>query len=741
MKTIHNSLVRNGLCLAMATAFCASATSVLAVAPPSVDRPLPIHVREAQREISKSYGSNRIAQRVREHQAEVNDRRAPGATASQTTPVSHRIPILLGNYSTVSHFFAANAYNGLFSATAPPGVKTVQRYYNEVSGGQFGISTQAFGPYTAPQTQAYYVNGDNGFGTDYPTNAGGFVEATITNADTNSSVYFPAGVNFGDFDNDGPDNVPNSGDDDGFVDGVFIVVPDGDASDGDADNMWGHQWSLSNSTGGTYTTNDNAFNGGKIQINEYVIVGGEKGNGNLNVIKPIGLYCHEWGHILGLPDLYDTDNSSLGVGTWCLMGLGSWGANWNNTSDSLPVHMSAWCKVDLGWETPTVVSSLDSVGIQVGDIYKLYADAYQGGEYFLVEMRDSTPGTFDAMLPAEGLLIWHCNDNVCYDNSDDAFRVVDLEEADGLNELDSKTDWMDAGDMYPWGAGTFNDASSPSSKDAYGAVTGVQVSGYAMGPGPTIFTELVPQVDSGFTLSYQKHAWISGWGFSPAQTDYGAVRFVTPQAGDLVQVLIGAFEDNTQGYSIRIYANMSPGGSPVAPLYRQFGGSSMPGYNSPRHHIVDNSINPLPLAAGDTVLVDVAWFNHTYAVPMMYRTPISGQSFWSDNGFINSYINYTDKDVAVKARLKFGASFVCPVANTGDLSLDGNITSADVILLVNYVFKSGATPQPCEGAGDVNCNLSVTSADIIALVNFVFKGGAAPCDVCPLIQNGNWSCP
>ena len=62
----------------------------------------------------------------------------------------------------------------------------------------------------------------------------------------------------------------------------------------------------------------------------------------------------------------------------------------------------------------------------------------------------------------------------------------------------------------------------------------------------------------------------------------------------------------------------------------------------------------------------------------------------------------------------------------------------DVIL--NYVFKSGALPQPCEAAGDVNCDGAVTASDIIYLVNHVFKSAAAPCDVCDLVP-GMWACP
>jgi len=83
----------------------------------------------------------------------------------------------------------------------------------------------------------------------------------------------------------------------------------------------------------------------------------------------------------------------------------------------------------------------------------------------------------------------------------------------------------------------------------------------------------------------------------------------------------------------------------------------------------------------------------------------------------------------------------CPVENTGDVNVDGVITSADIIYLVGYVFKGGPPPKPCAAAGDVNCDGVVTSADIIYLVGYVFKGGPPPCDVCTLIATGVWTCP
>ena len=71
----------------------------------------------------------------------------------------------------------------------------------------------------------------------------------------------------------------------------------------------------------------------------------------------------------------------------------------------------------------------------------------------------------------------------------------------------------------------------------------------------------------------------------------------------------------------------------------------------------------------------------------------------------------------------------------------GNFAITDIIWLVNFVFKGGPPPLPCEAAGDVNCSLSSTSADIIYLVNHVFKGGPLPCDACVLIASGGWTCP
>jgi hypothetical protein len=84
--------------------------------------------------------------------------------------------------------------------------------------------------------------------------------------------------------------------------------------------------------------------------------------------------------------------------------------------------------------------------------------------------------------------------------------------------------------------------------------------------------------------------------------------------------------------------------------------------------------------------------------------------------------------------------FTLQVKITGDIDTSGTLTSADIIYMVNYVFKSGAPPRPCVAAGDVNCDQTVTSSDIIFMVNHIFKSGLPTCDVCDLINVGDWSC-
>ena len=118
----------------------------------------------------------------------------------------------------------------------------------------------------------------------------------------------------------------------------------------------------------------------------------------------ISVFTHEFGHMLGLPDLYARPENpgSEGLGVWCLMS--------NQVSDGRPQHMSAWCKEQLGWIKPTVIDPtvpqklvLSPIEGSNRECFKVQVRA-DGSEYFLLENRRRTG--FDAELPGEGLLIW-----------------------------------------------------------------------------------------------------------------------------------------------------------------------------------------------------------------------------------------------------------------------------------------------------------------------------------------------
>jgi hypothetical protein len=120
-----------------------------------------------------------------------------------------------------------------------------------------------------------------------------------------------------------------------------------------------------------------------------------------------------------------------------------------------------------------------------------------------------------------------------------------------------------------------------------------------------------------------------------------------------------------------------------------------------------------------------------------------GPNFWGSWGMYpyakNGMIYSSNMDGTLSV-FTLSASAVCPITLTGDANNSGLITASDIVSLVDYVMKGGATPLPCAAGGDVDCTGAVTIADVIGLVNYVFKGAAPPCDVCTMIP-GTWTCP
>jgi M6 family metalloprotease-like protein len=209
------------------------------------------------------------------------------------------------------------------------------------------------------------------------------------------------------------------------------------------------------------------------------------GERHQNHLATIGIISHEMGHLLfSLPDLYDRQWDSNGIGRWGLMGLGSWNSQ-GGYSGSSPAHMLAWSKVKAGFLKPEDVTGEElefalASTTQGPEAMRIWLDPFRHGEHFLLEYRTKT--SLDSALPGHGLLISHVDDWVGYGNggpqNDVAeHKLVDIEEADGRQDLDQLQNRGDRQDVYndAYGQDYFGSSSLPASLDYHGNTSGVEI--------------------------------------------------------------------------------------------------------------------------------------------------------------------------------------------------------------------------------------------------------------------------
>lgn len=175
-----------------------------------------------------------------------------------------------------------------------------------------------------------------------------------------------------------------------------------------------------------------------------------------NRMYSISTITHEFGHMLGLPDLYAKPEvpEMEGVGGWCTMSTG-------HGRDGKPLHFSAWCKEQLGWITPSVLDPRTKQRLILSPIVGSPTECYKvllrpdGSEYLLLENR--VRKGYDRDLPGEGLLIWRVLNG-----------KVSLEAAHGNVTPDRAVRYLDAV-PFPSKANTaFTPDTLPSSRSPLG---------------------------------------------------------------------------------------------------------------------------------------------------------------------------------------------------------------------------------------------------------------------------------
>jgi len=329
---------------------------------------------------------------------------------------------------------------------------TVNHFYNKSSYDDFHIVTDNYpsvvGWIRAPHPYSYYVDGQHGFG-NYPQNAQGLTEDVINLADSR--------VDFSHYAHNG------------YVEGLFIVhAGTGAEMSGSMNDIWSHAWSIWPA----------AYLDG-VNVQAYSMEPEFwHSSGDMNC----GVFCHEMGHsVFGLPDLYDTDYSSEGLGRWSLMAGGSW-----NGGGANPAMFDAACKVWTNFVTPiNVTGTLVQQAIpQVetsGVVYRMNVST-DSSEYYLVENRQQV--SYDGDLPSSGLLIFHVDEHVYTSNTEEWYPAhtdsghyrVALEQADGDFGLEHSSTG-DYGDPYPGSSlnTRFTYGTMPNSRSYLGALTHIEV--------------------------------------------------------------------------------------------------------------------------------------------------------------------------------------------------------------------------------------------------------------------------
>ncbi len=352
-----------------------------------------------------------------------------------------RVAVVLVDFSDQVMTATKSHFQDLFFSTGVLPHGSVREYYAEATNGLVTLDGAVVGPYRMPHTLAYYAN--NNFGIGRPPGSGAVRSPEMALAAAQAA---DADINFAPYDNDA----------NGYVD-AFIVVHAGPGSEvtGNKSQIWSHKSTLAS-----------AYSADGTHIFGYLTVPED---------ARIGVSAHELGHLLfGFPDLYDTDYSSEGIGNWCLMAGGTW-----NGGGDIPAHPSAWCKVNQGWVSTTNVTSGGATTIPdvktSHNVLRLWKNGGGGSEYFLVENRQRTG--FDAMLPGDGLLVWHVDESQG-GNTDENHYKVGLIQADGHRDMELNVNRGDAGDPFPGSASVTSVTSSttPSTKSYAGQSTCVSIS-------------------------------------------------------------------------------------------------------------------------------------------------------------------------------------------------------------------------------------------------------------------------
>lgn len=344
--------------------------------------------------------------------------------------------VILAEYQDIK--FSENAtkenYDQLMNQTGYSGdiaAGSVKDYFYAQSSGQLELDFDVVGPVTLSKKRAYYGSAAK-TGRE---NVSEMVEEAVKLA----RIEAPE-IDFSGYD----------ANNDGEVDFIYVIYAGyGESQGGPEESVWPQSSSLS------YLSWD-LYDG--LYLGKYACSCELKGNKDA-VLDGIGTFCHEFSHILGLPDIYDPNYSGCaGMGKWDVMDIGSY-----NNDSKTPAGYTAMDRYSLGWLTPVLLEGSKFVelpALSESNQALFLVSEKNPNEYFTFENRQQIG--WDAALPGHGLLISHIE----YDKNKWAANIVNTNgyERVRLVAADNRPAENTAGNLFPGSKNitAFTDDSNPA---------------------------------------------------------------------------------------------------------------------------------------------------------------------------------------------------------------------------------------------------------------------------------------
>ncbi|HXZ89605.1 MAG TPA: M6 family metalloprotease domain-containing protein [Candidatus Dormibacteraeota bacterium] len=289
-----------------------------------------------------------------------------------------RIAIIAAAFSDINYTVSTATIRSEYFGQNP----SVASYYQEDSYGKVTLTGDVFGWYQLPYPEAHY--GKDCLAIDDAGCDGQDASWQIAQDAYNIACKTVSFANYDYF--------------------VFLHAGNGEESSGVKDDVWSVTY-----LGGVYVRPTPPACSNDITLTKFNIVPEFEAGGAV----PIGVYCHEFGHQLGLPDLYNTNTGQTILGPWSLMDKGLWNGN---PPGSSPSHMDAWSKVQLQFMSGSMIATanagvastftIDPTEVSSSNIHVVEVPLGSGSppsKYYMIEARSAIG--YDSGLPTTGVLI------------------------------------------------------------------------------------------------------------------------------------------------------------------------------------------------------------------------------------------------------------------------------------------------------------------------------------------------